>query len=52
MRATATALGLLLAGGAARAQSSAGAEAFDFLRLDANARAVGMARCAKCVNSF
>lgn len=35
-------LGLLLAGGAARAQSSAGADAFDFLRLDANARAVGM----------
>ncbi|MCM2305257.1 MAG: PorV/PorQ family protein [Elusimicrobia bacterium] len=42
MRATAAALGLLLAGVSARAQSSAGAEAFDFLRLDANARAVGM----------
>jgi hypothetical protein len=36
------ALGLLLAAGSAHAQSSAGADAFDFLRLDANARAVGM----------
>lgn len=42
LSAASAALGLLLAGGAARAQSSAGAEAFDFLRLDANARAVGM----------
>ena len=32
----------LLASADARAQSSAGADAFDFLRLDANARAVGM----------
>ncbi|PIR15500.1 MAG: hypothetical protein COV48_14020, partial [Elusimicrobia bacterium CG11_big_fil_rev_8_21_14_0_20_64_6] len=40
--ATAIALGLLLTAGAARAQSSAGADAFDFLRLDANARAVGL----------
>ena len=31
-----------LAATTARAQSSAGADAFDFLRLDANARAVGM----------
>lgn len=42
MSASAAALGLLLAGGSARAQSAAGAEAFDFLHLDANARAVGM----------
>jgi hypothetical protein len=42
-RATAAAvLAALLAAGAARAQSSAGAEAFDFLRFDANARAVGL----------
>jgi len=33
---------LLLAAAQAHAQSSAGADAFDFLRLDANARAVGM----------
>lgn len=33
---------LMLAGGRAAAQSAAGAEAFDFLRLDANARAVGL----------
>ncbi len=32
-----------LAASAARAQTSAGAESFDFLMLDANARAVGMA---------
>lgn len=31
-----------LAAGAASAQSAAGADAFDFLRLDANARAVGI----------
>ena len=31
-----------LAAGNARAQSAAGADAFDFLRLDANARAVGL----------
>ncbi|MBI5246131.1 MAG: PorV/PorQ family protein [Elusimicrobia bacterium] len=35
-------LAALLAATAARAQSSAGADAFDFLRLDAGARAVGM----------
>lgn len=33
---------IALAAGVARGQSSAGAEAFDFLRLDANARAVGL----------
>lgn len=41
-RATAVLLLAALAATAARAQSSAGADAFDFLRLDANARAVGM----------
>lgn len=41
MNATAAFL-LALAAGSARAQSSAGADAFDFLRLDASARAVGM----------
>lgn len=35
-------LAALLGAATARAQSSGGAEAFDFLRLDANARAVGM----------
>lgn len=35
-------LAALVAAGAARAQSAAGADAFDFLRLDANARAVGL----------
>ena len=35
-------LAALMAAGAARAQSAAGADAFDFLGLDANARAVGM----------
>lgn len=38
----AIALAASLAAGAARAQSSAGAEAFDFLAFDANARAVGL----------
>lgn len=42
LSAASAALGLVLAAGAARAQSAAGADAFDFLRLDANARAVGM----------
>ncbi len=41
-RTTAALLLAALAAGSARAQSSAGADAFDFLRLDANARAVGM----------
>jgi len=35
-------IGLLLAADLARAQSAAGADAFDFLRLDASARSVGM----------
>ncbi|UPT75948.1 MAG: PorV/PorQ family protein [Elusimicrobiota bacterium] len=41
-RASAALLLAALAAASARAQSAAGADAFDFLRLDANARAVGL----------